>query len=110
MPTRRVLVLVLPLFTLLVDVPFSDEYSKMVDIPIASAAMAWDDPETGITTILIFNEVLWFGDKLRNSLINPNQCRMHGIELCDDLFVPTRALGFYDLFTETFVPMEFGRA
>jgi hypothetical protein len=90
--------------------PFSDEYTKMVDIPIALAATAWDDPEPGITTILIFNEGLWFGDKLRNSLINPNQCRTHGIELCDDPYNPTRALGFYDPLTEVFVPMEFGRS
>ena len=87
--------------------PFSDEYSKMTDIPVASAATAWDDPETGKTTILIFHQGLWFGDKLPHSLINPNQCRMHGIVLCDDPFDPHRALGFEDLFTETFVPMVF---
>ena len=31
--------------------PFSDEYARMTDVPIASAATAWDDPETGQTTI-----------------------------------------------------------
>ena len=90
--------------------PFSDEYSKMTDIPVASAATAWDDPVTGLTTILIFNQGLWFGTKLENSLINPNQCRMHGIELCDDPFDPNRALSFVDPFTETTVPMEFGHS
>ena len=40
-------------------------------------------------------------------MINPNQCRMRGIELCDDPFDPTRELGVRDPFTETHVPMEF---
>jgi hypothetical protein len=77
--------------------PFSDEYTKMTDVPVAAA-------------ILIFNQGLWFGDKLENSLINPNQCRMHGISLCDDPFDPDRALGFADPFTKTTVPMEFGHS
>jgi hypothetical protein len=90
--------------------PFSSEYTTMADVPVASAATAWDDPDTGQTTILVFHQGLWFGDKLENSLINPNQCRMHGIELCDNPFDPTRALGFVDPFSETNVPMEFGRS
>ena len=89
---------------------FSDEYTRMTDVRVATAATAWDDPETGQTTILIFNQGLWFGDKLENSLINPNQCRMHGISLCDDPFDPGRALGFVDPFTEATVPMEFGHS
>jgi hypothetical protein len=80
----------------------------MTDIPVASAATAWDDPATGLTTILVFHQGLWFGDKLENSLINPNQCRMHGIQVCDDPFDPSRALGFVDPLSETAVPMEFG--
>jgi hypothetical protein len=87
--------------------PFSDEYARMTDVPIASAATAWDDPETGQMTILIFNQGLWSGDKLDNSLINPNQCRMHRIELCDDPFDPTRQLGVTDPFTKMHMPMEF---
>jgi hypothetical protein len=90
--------------------PFSDKYTKMTDVPVATAATAWDDPETGQMTILIFNQGLWFGDKLKNSLINPNQCRMHGISLCDDPLDPDRALGFVDPFTETTVPMESGHS
>jgi hypothetical protein len=90
--------------------PFSDKYTNLTDVPVATAATAWDDLETGQTTILIFNQGLWFGDKLENSLINPNQCRMHGILLCDDPFDPDRALGFVDPFTKTTMPMEFGHS
>jgi hypothetical protein len=87
--------------------PFSEHYQTMVNIPIALAATAWDDHETGQTTILIFNQGLWFGDELANSLINPNQCRMYGIELCDDPFDPNRTLGIRDPITDTAIPMDF---
>ena len=63
--------------------PFSSEYTTMDNIPVATAATAWDDPTTGETIILLFHQGLWFGDKLPNSLINPNQCRMHGVEICN---------------------------
>jgi hypothetical protein len=53
--------------------PFSEEYNQMRNIPVASAATAWDNPEMGETTILKFHQGLWFGDDLTNSLINPNQ-------------------------------------
>jgi hypothetical protein len=35
--------------------------------------MAWTDEEMGETVILYFNQVLWYGDELNHSLINPNQ-------------------------------------
>ena len=50
---------------------FHDELSEMKDVPVATVA-------TGITTsdgieyILIFNEVLYFGDTMDHTLINPN--------------------------------------
>ena len=55
--------------------PFSSEYQAMMDIPVATAATAWDDPTSGKTHILEFNQGLWFGSKLPHSLISPNQCR-----------------------------------
>jgi hypothetical protein len=38
--------------------------------------------------ILEYHQGLWFGEKLPNSLINPNQSRVYGISLCDDPFDP----------------------
>ena len=73
--------------------PFSDEYAAMKDVPIASAATAVDDKESGETIILEFHQGLWFGTRMENSLINPNQCRAFGIELCDDPFDSHRSLG-----------------
>jgi hypothetical protein len=90
--------------------PFSEQYTSLTNIPVASAATAWDDPTTGETIILLFHQGLWFGDSMTNSLINPNQCRMHGIQLCDDPFNEHRALGLKDPVTDKLIPMEFGRS
>jgi hypothetical protein len=90
--------------------PFSETYATLTDIPIASAATAWDNPETGEVVILLFHQGLWFGDTLTNSLINPNQCRMYGMEICDDPFDPHRELAITDPVTDTHIPMDFGHS
>jgi hypothetical protein len=38
---------------------FNETYKPKTDVKIVSAAMAWDDPETGETIILVFHEALW---------------------------------------------------
>lgn len=63
--------------------PFSDEYEALQDIPIASIATAYDCPMTGQVYILIFNEALYFGDRMTHSLLCPNQLRAHGIQVDD---------------------------
>jgi hypothetical protein len=75
---------------------FSEHYLPMKDVEIVTGATAYDDPITGESTILIFHEALWLGEQMVNSLINPNQCRVHGISICDDPFDPHRSLGIYD--------------
>jgi hypothetical protein len=81
--------------------PFSDQYSTMV---------AWDNPETGETTISIFHQGLWFGNGMTNSLINPNQCRMNGIELCDNPFNTNQRLANQDHLTDIEIPTEFANS
>ena len=88
--------------------PFSEEYSVMKDVPIASGVTAWDNPDTGETILLQVNQGLWFGDKLECSLINPQQCREYGIGICDDPYDPNgRPIGIMEYDTETFIPMEY---
>jgi hypothetical protein len=65
----------------------------MKDVPIVSAATGWTNMETGETIILYFNQVLWYGKKLDNSLINPNQVRYCGHVLSDDVTDKTRFFG-----------------
>jgi hypothetical protein len=60
---------------------------------------------TGHASILEFHQGLWFGLKLPNSLINPNQCRVFGVSLCDDPFDPHRKLEIHDMETGTTIPL-----
>lgn len=74
------------------------------DIPVAQTATAFIDEETGITYILIFNEVLYFGSMMDHSLINPNQCRAFEISISDNPYDKSRVLGIdHD---DVFVPFE----
>ena len=61
--------------------PFSLEYSELPDVPIVKAATAYDHPITGKVYILVMAQALWFGDRLENTLICPNQCRDNGVDV-----------------------------
>ena len=65
-------------------VPYREDYEAVNNIPIAQVATAWQSPESGQLYILIFNEALWMGNSMKNSLINPNQLRHFGINVQDD--------------------------
>jgi hypothetical protein len=56
----------------------------MENIPIVSAATALDDLSTGTTTILILGQSLYIGDKVKTTLLCPNQMRANGI-IVDDV-------------------------
>lgn len=43
--------------------PFSDQYSPMNDVPIATCLTAYTNAP-GITDILVFHEMLWFGTSM----------------------------------------------
>ena len=62
------------------------------NVPIVSGATAYDDPTTHTTYILVFNEALYYGERLDHSLINPNQIRSYGIPLWDNPFDPAHGL------------------
>jgi len=64
--------------------PFSDSWQAMEEIPIIRAALAYDDPVTGETFILMVGQALYFGDKLKHTLLNPNQMRANGV-IVDDV-------------------------
>ena len=54
--------------------PYDDSYSPAYNIPIVTGATAFDH-EDGQTYILVFHESLYYGTRLKHSLINPNQVR-----------------------------------
>jgi hypothetical protein len=69
---------------------FSASLGKLTDVPIVSAALAYDCPETYSTYILIFHQVLYLPD-LNAHLICPNQLRANQIRVndCPLQFLPT---------------------
>ena len=86
--------------------PFcEEEYEPIAEIPIATVATAYDCPDTGKVWVLIINEALYFGSKMTNTLLCPNQLRQHGIVIEDcprqfdqssshSIFVPSHNLRF----------------
>ena len=80
--------------------PYCDDYDAITNVPIVTAATAWQSPSTGQTYILVFNEALWMGDTMDTSLVNPNQLRHFGVHVQDNpsstspLFIMTEDLEF----------------
>ena len=66
--------------------PYTDTYEAIKSVPIVQAATAYDNPDTGETTILILNEAIWMGDKMDHTLVNPNQLRAYGLTVQDNPF------------------------
>ena len=62
--------------------PFSAKYTPMKDVPIVSAATGYTSTN-GRNYILILNEAIYMGD-MDHTLINPNQCRHHGVDIQDN--------------------------
>ena len=58
--------------------PFSDDLPAVEEVPIATVLTAWECPETGDVWMLVIHEALYFGDRLTESLLCPNQLRAAG--------------------------------
>ena len=52
--------------------PNHDEHKPM-KVKIAMVATLWEDPKDGQLYILLIHEALYFGDNLKQMLLNPNQ-------------------------------------
>ena len=68
--------------------PYREDYESIKNVPIVTAATAWQSPITGQVYILVLNEALWMGDQMDHTLLNPNQLRHYGTRVQDD---PTSA-------------------
>jgi hypothetical protein len=103
---------------------FHPDMEKMKDIPIVTVATAIDLSHVNETVILVFHEALYFGKRMEESLLNPNQMRAQGIvvDTCpkqfsngksmhgiyfpdDDLFLPLRMHGVIS-YLSTYLPTE----
>ena len=57
--------------------PYTEAYDTIKGVPIVQAATAYDNTDTGETSILIFNQAIWMGDVMDHTLVNPNQLRAY---------------------------------
>jgi hypothetical protein len=78
--------------------PFSSEHNSIDDIPIATVATAYDTGK-GETYILIYNEALYFGDRMSHTLLCPNQLRHNGL-IVDDVPVQYSEKSTHSIFIE----------
>ena len=58
--------------------PYHNEY-KLVKVKIAMVSTLLEDPKDGQLYILLIHEALYFGDCLKQMLLNPNQLQAHGL-------------------------------
>jgi hypothetical protein len=58
--------------------PFSENLPAVQEVPIATVMTMWESPTTGEPWMLIIHEALYFGDRLKESLLCPNQVRAAG--------------------------------
>ena len=84
--------------------PFSANHQPKTNVPIAKCATTYTCPSSGSSVVLVADQVLWFGNELHCSLINPNQIRSHGDSVCDDPWDPNRPLGIN--INSTFIPLR----
>ena len=75
--------------------PYNSKYDPERDVPIVSGATAYTDQHTGQVFVLVINEALWFGDRLTNSLINPNQLRYAGVTVQDNPFHKSESIAIH---------------
>lgn len=65
--------------------PYTNDYQPITNVSVVNAATAYTDETSGVTVILRFNQVLWYGKRMKMSLINQNQLRhYYGVKVSDD--------------------------
>ena len=85
---------------------FSNELGVLNKIPVATVGTLWVNPDDGSTYILVMHEVLYFGDALEHSLINPNQIRMYLGDVVEDNPLSNKSLGISIDKQEMLIPFQ----
>jgi hypothetical protein len=62
---------------------FSEAHEIIHNVPIVTAATAYDDNKTGVTYIIILGQAIYMGDRMQTSLLCPNQLRANNIRVDD---------------------------
>ena len=66
--------------------PFLESYQPVQEIPVGRCCTVWTDQTDSMEYLLVGDQMLWFGNVLPNSLLNPNQMRAYGLIVNDDPF------------------------
>ena len=83
--------------------PFLDSYEPVKEVMVARCGTVWTSPDTGREYLLVGDQMLWFGNQMDHSLINPNQIREYGLPVYDDPFSKSQ---FGIDGNETFIPFN----
>ena len=88
--------------------PYNDAYKPMTSVPIVTGATTYHHPN-GQSYILVINEALFYGTKLKHTLLNPNQIRHYGHGFWDNPYDKEQKLGIeaYDGNIELNIPMAY---
>ena len=71
---------------------FHEDLADVKNIPVGTVVTGVISPE-GVTLILVMHEVLYFGESMDHSLINPNQIRHYGINVSDNPYDSDKPFG-----------------
>jgi len=88
---------------------FHSDLGKLENIPIGTCYTAIDHPGSQETIIGVFHECLYFGDKMEDSLINPNQIWANGlvVDTCPKQFSNGKSMhGIYNPDDDFFLPFR----
>ena len=79
--------------------PFSDDFGMMPEVPVVHAAVAYDCPRTGATTILIINNALYIAE-MEHNLIPPIMMRLNGIlvDECPKFLCPSPTIDNHSIY------------
>jgi hypothetical protein len=80
--------------------------NDLLVFPVATVGTLWVNPEDGSTYILVMHKVLYFGDALEHSLINPNQIRMYLGDVVEDNPLSNKSLGISIGRQEMVIPFQ----
>ena len=82
--------------------PFSDDFGMMPEVPVVHAAVAYDCPVTGLTSILIINNALYIAE-MEHNLLPPIMMRLNGIMVdeCPKFLSPNPTVDSHSIFFPT---------
>ena len=62
--------------------PFSEEYTPLSNVPIATSATVWTDSDNQ-SYLLVIHQALFLWDRMDSSLLCPNQMRTNDVVVND---------------------------